>query len=157
MSTLILKIKLNHTNYHSWKTHISFIFHFKHLFEIATNPSVEPGSAATQDEKDTWKLKNEESLGLIGISIIPDLYVLIAHCSKAHDAWSILQTKYDSADESRKMQLQDQLEDLRYTDFKTMDEFLLKFDSIKSQLVALGVQLDDIRLIHIILKKCLPR
>ena len=157
MSTLILEIKLNHTNYHSWKTHISFIFHFKHLFEIATDPSLELGSAATQDEKDTWKSKNEEALGLIGISIIPDLYVLIAHSSKAHDAWSILQTKYDSGDEYRKIQLQDQLEDLRYVDFKSMDEFLLKFDYLKSQIIALGVQLEDIFLIHLILKKCLPR
>ena len=86
MSTLIPEINLNHTHYHSWKTHISFIFRFKQLLEIATDPTVEPSSAATKDEKDTWKLKNEESLGLIGISIILDLYVLIAHCSKAHDA-----------------------------------------------------------------------
>ena len=82
---------------------------------------------------------------------------MIAHCTKAHDAWSILKTKYDSADESYKIQLQDQLEDLRYTDFKTMDEFLLKFDAIKSHLVCLGVALADIRLIHIILKKYFPR
>ena len=38
-----------------------------------------------------------------------------------------------------------------------MDEFLLKFDYIKSQLIGLGVTLTDIRLITIILKKCLPR
>ena len=68
-----------------------------------------------------------------------------------------MKTKYDSADESCKIQLQDQLEDLRYTDFKIMDEFLLKFDAIKSHLVSLNVNLADIRLIHIILKKCLPR
>ena len=151
MSTLIPEIKLNNSNYHSWKTHISFIFRFKHLLEIATDPTVEPGLVATQDEKDAWKLKNEEALGLIGISIILDLYVLIAHCSKAHDAWSILQTKYDSADESHKIQLQDQLEDLRYADFKTMDDFWLKFDAIKSHLVGSGVQLAGIWLIHIIL------
>ena len=38
-----------------------------------------------------------------------------------------------------------------------MDEFLLKFDYIKSQLIRLGVTLTDIRLITIILKKCLFR
>ena len=157
MSTLIPETKLNSLNYHSWKTHISFIFCCRQMLDIYTDPFVEPSSTTTQDEKNAWKLKNEEALGLIGISIIPDLYVLIANCTKAHDAWSILKTKYDSADESRKIQLQDQLEDLRYSDFKTMDEFLLKFDAIKSHLISLGVTLADIRLIHIILKKCLPR
>ena len=84
------------------------------------------------------------------------MYVLISHCTSAHEAWDALKQTYDRPTESRKIQLQDSLEDLRYNDFKSMDEFLLKFDSIKSQLIRLGVTLTDIRLITIILKKCLP-
>ena len=86
MSTLIPKIKLKSSNYQSWKTQISFIFHFRHILDIAIDPSVKLGSTATQDEKDAWKIKKEEALGLIGISVIPDLYVLIAKCSKDHEA-----------------------------------------------------------------------
>ena len=157
MSTLIPEIKLNNSNYHAWKTHLSFIFWFKHILDVATDPSVVPGTSATQDEINAWNTKNEEALGLIGISLNPDLYVLIAHCTNAHEAWDILKQTYDRPSESRKIQLQDNLEDLRYTDFKSMDEFLLKFYYTKSQLIGLGITLTDIRLITIILKKCLPR
>ena len=157
MSTLIPEIKLNNSNYHAWKTHLSFIFRFKHILDVATNPSSVPAASASQDEKDAWNSKNEEALGLIGISLNPDLYVLISHCTSAHEAWDALKQTYDRPTESRKIQLQDSLEDLRYNDFKSMDEFLLKFDSIKSQLIGLGVPLTDIRLITIILKKCLPK
>jgi len=38
-----------------------------------------------------------------------------------------------------------------------MDEFLLKFDALNSQLKGLGVEIEPLRLIHIILKKCLPK
>ena len=87
----------------------------------------------------------------------PDLYVLISHCNTSHEAWDALKQTYDRPSESRKIQLQYSLEDLRYNDFKSMDEFLLKFASTKSQLIGLGVTLADIRLITIILKKCLPK
>jgi len=31
MSTLIAEVKINSSDYHFWKTHISFIFYFKHI------------------------------------------------------------------------------------------------------------------------------
>ena len=54
-------------------------------------------------------------------------------------------------------QILDQLKDLRYTDVKTMDEFILKFDSLKSHWIVLGVTLNNIHLIHVNLKMYLPR
>ena len=105
MSILILEVKLNSSNYHSWKPHISFIFHFKHMLDVTIDAFVEPVATTTQDEKDAWKTKNKEALGLIGISIILDSYVLIVNCSKSHEAWTILQTTYDSVDEFHKIQL----------------------------------------------------
>src|SRR5277367_1282071 len=144
MSTLIPEIKLNSSNYHQWKTHVSFLFRFKHLLEVATDAAIEPATSASQAEKDAWKTKNEEALGLIGLSIIPDLYVLIGHCTKAHEAWTILQQTYNISLESRNIQLQDNLEDLRYNDFKNMDEFLLKFYAVKTQLSGVNVSLSDI-------------
>lgn len=101
--------------------------------------------------------KNEEALGLIGSSMSPKIYVHIGTCTKAYEAWDKLKTIYDSSNESRKIQLQDQLEDLRYSDFKSMDDFLLRFDYLNSQLHGLGLKLEDLILIHLILKKCLPR
>lgn len=44
--------------------------------------------------------------------MFPDLYVLIRNCTKAHGVWAILKNTYDSTDESCKIELQDQLEDL---------------------------------------------
>lgn len=157
MLTFIPEIKLTSTNYYAWKTHISFIFHFKHLLTIATDSTSKLDASASQDEQDKWNLKNEEALGLIGISMSPELYVHIGTCTYAFESWDKLKTIYASSNESRKIQLQDQLEDLRYIDFKSMDEFLLKFDALNSQLIALGVTLADIRLIHLVLKKCLLR
>ena len=52
MSTLILEIKLNSSNYHSRKTHISFIFYFKHMLDVAIDASIEPTATTTQDKKD---------------------------------------------------------------------------------------------------------
>lgn len=108
MTTLMPKIKLTSINYHAWKTHMTFIFRFRHILDIATNASSKPTAFAPQADQLTWQTKNEEALGLIKISLSPKLYVLISTCAEAHQAWDILKNTYDSADETRKIQLQDQ-------------------------------------------------
>lgn len=88
MVFLVPEIKLNSSNYHMWKSHIIFIFKFRHLYEVVTNPKVEPDATTTaQEVQDKWKTQNKEALGLIGISMTPELHVHISKCTKAHEAW----------------------------------------------------------------------
>lgn len=110
-------------------------------------------SIAPLVDHEKWKAPNEESLGLIRVSMVTELCVLIENCTKAYEAWVISESTYDTSNISNKIQLRDQLKDLKYTDFKAMDDFLSKFDSLNSQLNDLKVNLDSICLIHIILKK----
>ena len=57
MATLIPEIKLNYSNYHVWKSHITYIFMFHHLYEIVIDATKELDPATTkQEEQDKWKI-----------------------------------------------------------------------------------------------------
>lgn len=94
---------------------------------------------------------------MIGISMILELHAQIYKCTKVHEAWNVLKNVYDSINESRKLELEDQLEDLKYIEFKCMDEFLLKLDVMNSQFKGFSVDVEAPYLICIILKKCLSK
>ena len=81
----------------------------------------------------------------------PELHVHISTCTTINEVWIALQTIYANINESRKIQVQDQLEDFHYRNCKNMDEFLVKFNDLRSQLKGLGVKLEEIRCMNIIL------
>lgn len=74
MSTLIPEIKLNNSNYHAWKTHLLFIFCFKHILDVATNPSIVPGTSAAQDEKMHGILKMRKPLASL-VYLLTQIYM----------------------------------------------------------------------------------
>lgn len=86
-------IKLNNTNYYSWKFKMEMILIKEDVWETVTTPAVDVpiGTRAVN----AWRKNDRKAKALIGLNVEDDQLVYIRNCATARDAWQELKKAHE--------------------------------------------------------------
>ena len=132
-------------NYFTGKSAMVVILQSKDLYRVATSTEKEPN----QDSK-CWKPK---ALGLICLSVSPELLFHLEGIDTPHEAWEQLEL-FGKTNVIHNHQLENEFDGLNPNNFDTMQDFISKFKSlIRVQLK--NCKIENKRLIYAVLSKLL--
>ena len=77
-----------------------------------------------------WKHRNADTLCTIVLSVQDNVLTLIQHVSKASDAWELLQNQYETTNQTRILNLENQLQSEKLADGEAIDLFLTRIKGL---------------------------
>jgi hypothetical protein len=83
------------------------------------------------DKKDKWDNRNDESRGLIKISISPDLRYHLQDIDDPKEAWDTIESVFGKLNIIRAQQLENQILTLSPNDFSFLGDYLSRFKTLK--------------------------
>ena len=86
-----------------------------------------------------WKRRNADALCTIVTSVCDSVLTLVQHTTKAHEAWSILASQYETRNYTRIQNLENQLAAEKLADGEKVESFVKRINDLQDQLVAIGV------------------
>ena len=142
--------KLDGSNYTLWKFKISAILDSYELLDTVLDLDPEPRS--TPDPKiegailppdaallRAWKCRNADALCAIVTSCSDSVLTLIQHTSKAADAWTLLKNQYETRNQTRIQNLENQLAAERLAEGEAAEIFITRIKGLCDQMAAVGI------------------
>ncbi|XP_010463274.1 PREDICTED: uncharacterized protein LOC104743944 [Camelina sativa] len=145
-SSLIKCPTLTATNYTVWAMKMKILLKVHKVWEII-------------DETSTDAEKNDMATALLFQSIPEALVLQIGELDSAKQVWDAIRTRHVGADrvkEARLQTLMAEFDRLKMKDTETIDDFVGKLSEISSKSAALGVEIEEPRIVNKFLKS-LPR
>jgi hypothetical protein len=90
-------------------------------------------------EKPKYFNRMDEALGLICMSIFPELLFHIEYCTTSNEVWTTLEGLYGKHDEMRGHMLEIDLKSLCLSIFENIQDFFTKFKYLLLQLKGCGI------------------
>lgn len=140
--------KLSEDNYATWRVQMKASLIRQGLWCVVVKDKPKP-------EPENWQRKDENALAEIILSVNKDLFVLINKCETAYEAWLALEEQYWQETPSRKVSLYRQLHRIKFSDYATVNQYLIAFATIADQLNEFKVCFDE-DMLAIILLDSLP-
>ena len=131
---------LNSTNYFQCLPHMVDILRSKGLYKIATGQETKPSN---DDKAAKWENKQDQALGLIGMSIAQDLRFHILEIDTLDDALKKLNTVFGIQNQITAHQLENELLTLDLKNFSSIEDFLSKFKTLRLILEGCKVKKED--------------
>ena len=157
----MMTVKLDNTNYIVWKHQISMVLETYSLYELLEEPQLVPekflkdlsGSYTAIVNPDflIWKSKEKALLTFISSTLSPFVLALTVGCASAIEVWKVLENRFSSISRSHIMNLKSELHNLKKGS-ATVDVYLQKIKVVRDKLLAIGVIVDDEKLLHIVIK-----
>ena len=122
----------------------------KNLFRLIMEIEAEP---ILNDDKEKYWNRLDEAFGCMCLSISRDLLFHIKGLKTPKEIWDKLASLFDKRDEMRAHQLENEMISLHPSNFKTLNEFFMKFKNLIFQLKLCKVEKEDDQLILAILSK----
>ncbi len=154
-------VKLDHSNFLTWKFQITHILEAYSLLEyvegsISCPPKFlinELGAVTTQVDPTylQWQARDKALMSLISATLSLSAHSLIIGQSYAHDMWNVLLKRYTSVSRSNIMNLKKQLHDFK-KNTDSNSQYLQRIKEARDKLAAVGTLVDDEDLLHIVLK-----
>jgi hypothetical protein len=143
-------ILLTSTNYFQWKSHIEDLLRSKGLYWITLGKETTPTDA---DKKSKWDNRNDEALGLIRISISPDLRFHLQSIDKPKEAWEKIESMFCLHNIIQARQLENQVLTLSPSYFSCIEDYLSKFKTLRNLCEECQIKIDEDGCIYIIRSK----
>ena len=125
----------------------------KGLYRIATGQETKPKD---EEKAAKWENRQDQTCGLTGMSISPDLRFHISELDTPDKALEQLTKVFGIKNELRAHELENELLTLNPNDFSCIEDFLSKFKTIRLLLEGVKVKKADSALIYCILSKLGP-
>ena len=146
MSVQVAKLeKLTKDNYASWKYKVTLILKAKELWHIVVNdkPShtikeedrkgKKKESGVIEDAKD-WNKKDAEAMVILLNILSSSLIPLIKHCNITKEMWDTFEKIFSNVSSARKMQLKEQLQNVKMDRNMTIMDYVGKIMKIVDDL-----------------------
>uniref|UniRef100_A0A2N9F5W2 Retrovirus-related Pol polyprotein from transposon TNT 1-94-like beta-barrel domain-containing protein n=1 Tax=Fagus sylvatica TaxID=28930 RepID=A0A2N9F5W2_FAGSY len=154
-------VKLDHSNFLTWKFQITHILEAYSLLEYVEGYNTCPpkflvdelGAITTQVNSvySQWQARDKALMSLISATLSPSAHSLIIGQSSAYGMWTVLLKRYTFVSHSNILNLKKQLHDVeKNTD--TVTQYLQRIKESRDKLAAVGALVDDEDLLHIVLK-----
>ena len=99
-----------------------------------------------------WISRDQGLLTLINSTLSPTALSLVVGQTTAHGVWSILEKRYTSASRSNILNLKMDLHNIKKETNDSVNTFLQKVKDARDRLAAVGVQIDNKEILHIVLR-----
>uniref|UniRef100_A0A2N9FVX0 Uncharacterized protein n=1 Tax=Fagus sylvatica TaxID=28930 RepID=A0A2N9FVX0_FAGSY len=154
-------VKLDHSNFLTWKFQITHILEAYSLLEYVEGFNTCPprflvdefGAITTQVNSvySQWQARDKALMSLISATLSPSAHSLIIGQSSAFGMWTVLLKRYTSVSRSNILNLKKQLHDVK-KNTDTVTQYLQRIKESRDKLAAVGTVVDDEDLLHIVLK-----
>jgi uncharacterized membrane protein YgcG len=154
-------VKLDHSNFLTWKFRITHILEAYSLLEYVEGFNTCPprflvdefGAITTQVNSvySQWQARDKALMSLISATLSPAAHSLIIGQSSAFGMWTVLLKRYTSISRSNILNLKKQLHDVK-KNTDTVTQYLQRIKESRDKLAAVGTIVDDEDLLHIVLK-----
>lgn len=141
-------------NYLIWAYRVERIFRSYKLWDLIVPPAPVAGATPlTAAEMLAKEDRIEKCLNIYSFTVTTTLIPSIRRMgSDPAEVWTKLKKRFESAAEQRKMDLREELNNLKMDEGMTVEQFLMKLDLIVIQLADIDEDVDDKALIHVVLK-----
>jgi hypothetical protein len=129
---------------------MEYLLRSKGLYQITLGKEKEPTDA---DKKFKWDNRNDESRGLIKMSISPDLRFHLKEIDDLDEAWEKIESVFGKHNIFRAQQLENQVLTLIPSDFSCIEYYLSKFKTLRILCKECEIKMDEENCIYLILSK----
>uniref|UniRef100_A0A2N9J917 Reverse transcriptase Ty1/copia-type domain-containing protein n=1 Tax=Fagus sylvatica TaxID=28930 RepID=A0A2N9J917_FAGSY len=154
-------VKLDHSNFLTWKFQITHILEAYSLLEYVEGYHTCPkkflvdeiGATTAQISSvySQWQARDKALMSLISATLSSSAHSLVIGQSSSHGMWTVLLKRYTSVSRSNIMNLKKQLHDVK-KNTDTISQYLQRIKEARDKLAAVGTLIDDEDLLHIVLK-----
>uniref|UniRef100_A0A2N9GJJ1 Retrovirus-related Pol polyprotein from transposon TNT 1-94-like beta-barrel domain-containing protein n=1 Tax=Fagus sylvatica TaxID=28930 RepID=A0A2N9GJJ1_FAGSY len=156
----LVSVKLDQSNYVLWKYQITSILKAYSVLGFVDGthqcpPSFFENGEGTHQENplyQQWISRDQGLLTLINSTLSPTALSLVVGQTTAHGVWSILEKRYTSASRSNILNLKMELHNIKKESTDSVNTYLQKIKEVRDRLGAVGVQVDNEEILHIVLK-----
>ena len=149
-SFVITGEKLDRNNYPAWKFCIQNFFMGHDLWGLITSEDPKPKGDATSIEVREWNKRARQVIHYISITIQASMIGHIQDAKTPQEAWDSLRKVFESSTKARKLQLKQQLNEVKKGS-QSVTDYILSIRTIIDQLGSIGVTVDDDDLIMVTL------
>ena len=141
--------KLDKDNYQPWKFRMSNYLMGKGLWGYVTGEETEPElpkEGATPDDlkaRKTWNERDKKVMFLISQNVSNGMIGHIQELTTSKEAWETLERLYTSNTKPRKIQLKNELNNMKKTSSISVNDYILKIKEISDALGSIGEQVED--------------
>ncbi|KAF4529706.1 hypothetical protein B566_EDAN017954 [Ephemera danica] len=124
------------SNYPTWKFGTMMQLIKEDLWELIDSEDLNLNDAKI-------KKRDQRALASIRLGLTPQLFVLVADCVTAKEAWDKLEKNFQSAGVIQKVTLRRELLRTRFEDFKCMEDYLNRMYSLARELQTVQAPVPD--------------
>lgn len=133
--------KLDGSNYPLWKFKMKAILSAYELWDTATGADVRPVArpdpanagqhiAPTADEIQAWTRRDADALCSIVCSVSDSVMALIQHVTTAEEAWTVLKNQYETTNQTRIQNLENQLANERLVESENAKKIIKRVKNL---------------------------
>ncbi len=156
----LVSVKLDQSNYVLWKYQITSILKAYAILSFVDGTQLCPPQFVTNSEGtlqenplyQLWISRDQGLLTLINSTLSSTALSLVVGQTTAHGVWSILEKCYTSASHSNILNLKMDLHNIKKETNDSVNTFQQKVKDARDCLAAVGVQIDNEEILHIVLK-----
>ena len=160
--------KLDGANYTLWKFKTTAILDLYELLHVILGTNAEPqptpdpanpGSTLSPDADllRAWKRKNADALCALVTSTTDSVLTLIQHTTKAPEAWNILKGQYETQNQTRIQNLENQLAMEKFNEGETAEAFITRIKNLRDLMAGAGIKKSSEDLARKCLLVCPPK
>ena len=160
--------KLDGTNYTLWKFKITAILDSYELLDVVQGvdaepqPTPDPANPGNMLPPDAdllraWKRKNADAMCALVTSTTDSVLTLIQHTTKAPEAWSILKGQYETQNQTRIQNLENQLAMKKLNEGETAAAFITRIKNLRDLMAGAGIKKSSEDLARKCLLVCPPK
>jgi hypothetical protein len=105
------------------------------------------------DKQAKWDNRNDESCGIIRISISPDLRYHLQDIDDPKEAWDMIESVFGKLNIIQAQQLENQILTLSPNDFSFLGDYLSRFKTLRILCEECKIKIEEERCIYLILSK----
>ena len=149
--------KLEKGNYQPWKFCMKNYLIGKSLWGYVTGDEPEPElplENATEAELKAWKTWNEKDnkvMFLISQNVSNSMIGHIQELNSSKEAWNALDKLYTTNTRARKIQLKNELNNMKKSQGMSINDYVLKIKEVADALGSIGASVDDDDLVSTVL------
>uniref|UniRef100_A0A2N9FJA4 Integrase catalytic domain-containing protein n=1 Tax=Fagus sylvatica TaxID=28930 RepID=A0A2N9FJA4_FAGSY len=155
----LMSIKLDSTNYMIWKLQISAILDAYSMIEHLDGTIAQPrqfliseaGVQSVNSEFLAWKKRDKALLTLIYSTLSPPVLAMVVGKGTSQEVWETLEERFTCTARANVLNLKLELQAIRKGN-ESVSSYLQRIKTTRDMLYAVGVQIDNEELLHIILK-----
>ena len=162
----LVSVKLDATNYVTWKYQILSILESYSLLDMVdgtSSPSAQYLADANGESSlyvnplyKQWKARDQALKTLINATLSPSAITLVIGQTTTQGVWQVLERRYTSLSRTHVLSLKAELDRVKKSSTETMTVYLDRFKEIRDKLGSIGVNVDDEDLLHVVLKGLPP-